>query len=98
MPGAELQPLFPKKHPWLQPSIPTSPSCRRCVSCTRDAHRNHVQRGAIVAKLCLSDGERSSGCDFQSSAGAKNGSSIIHFPLSSLDLKSCAETDISRLS
>lgn len=84
--------------PGCSPASPTSPSCGGCVSSTRDARRNHVQRGAIMAKLCLSDGERSSGSNFQSSAGAKNGSSIIHFPLCSLDLKSCAETDISRLS
>lgn len=64
--------------PGCSPASPTSPSCGVCVSCTRDAHRNHVQRGAIVAKPCLGDGERSCGCHFQSSAGARWG---IHHPL-----------------
>lgn len=64
--------------PGCSPASPTSPCCRVCVSCTREAHRNHVQGGAIVAKLCLNDGERSSRCHFQSSAAAKWG---IHHPL-----------------
>lgn len=78
MPGAELQPLLLEKHPWLQLSTPQQPRLQGCGSCTRDARRNHVQRGSIVAKPYLSEGGRSSGCHLQSSAGAKWN---IHHPL-----------------
>lgn len=50
-----------------------------------------MQGGAIVAKPCLSEGGRSSRCDFQDQIGV----SIIHSPLNSVDLKSCAEIDTS---